>query len=69
MHRYHGCHVRWRECDFLMRPTTDRRHEFGFVIVEYIPITHRPGQAEPYRDCRRPKTLRQYSYEKQTILN
>ena len=26
-------------------------------------------QAELYRDCRRPKTLRQYHYEKQTILN
>lgn len=24
---------------------------------------------EPSRDCRRPKTLRQYSYEKQTIPN
>ena len=24
---------------------------------------------EPSRDCRRPKTLRQYHYEKQTILN
>ena len=26
-------------------------------------------QNELYRDCRRPKTLRQYHYEKQTILN
>ena len=26
-------------------------------------------QNEPSRDCRRPKTLRQYSYEKQTIPN
>ena len=25
--------------------------------------------SEPSRDCRRPKTLRQYSYEKQTIPN
>ena len=29
----------------------------------------RPLTAEPSRDCRRPKTLRQYSYEKQTIPN
>jgi hypothetical protein len=25
------------------------------------------GPTEPCRDCRRPKTLRQYPYEKQTI--
>ena len=25
--------------------------------------------SEPSRDCRRPKTLRQYPYEKQTIPN
>lgn len=30
--------------------------------------TDKPN-TEPYRDCRRPKTLRQYRYEKQTILN
>ena len=27
------------------------------------------GTSEPSRDCRRPKTLRQYRYEKQTIPN
>lgn len=26
-------------------------------------------KSEPYWDCRRPKTLRQYRYEKQKILN
>lgn len=27
------------------------------------------AKSEPSRDCRRPKTLRQYPYENQTILN
>ena len=27
------------------------------------------AEIEPPRDCRRPKTLRQYPYEKQTIPN
>jgi len=33
-------------------------------------LMNRPGIVnEPSRDCRRPKTLRQYPYENQTILN
>ena len=36
--------------------------------IQNIYHTHK-GRYEPSRDCRRPKTLRQYSYEKQTIPN
>mgnify|MGYP003590631799 CR=1 FL=1 len=34
-----------------------------------ILFIHGLGGTEPSRDCRRPRTLRQYQNEKQTILN
>ena len=36
-----------------------------YIVVSDKPIL----KFEPSRDCRRPKTLRQYPYEKQTIPN
>ena len=41
------------------------------ILINLIPLLEAKdsSEIEPSRDCRRPKTLRQYPYENQTILN
>ena len=41
----------------------------AYQLSQVSGLANSINQYEPSRDCRRPKTLRQYPYEKQTIPN